>query len=192
MFTYIQNTSNRFIELQDELTKDSFLIGNTYQDYLNGYYVLLNEEQIAFKTAHPSATIEEVFNMLMRTSNISELKDTKLKELMYYDKSSEINSFTVNGIQTWFTVQERVNYKLSIESAMSLGKDTISFFVGDNMLDINTELASQLLAQIQEYADAAFIVTKQHEIAINALNSAEEIEAYDFTVGYPDKLEFTI
>ena len=49
-----------------------------------------------------------------------------------------------------------------------------------------------MLAAIQLYADQCFIKTKQHEAAIKALATIEDINNYDYTVGYPTKLNFTL
>jgi hypothetical protein len=49
-----------------------------------------------------------------------------------------------------------------------------------------------MLAQIQLYADQCFLVTKQHEAAVNALDSIESVDNYDITLGYPTKLVFNV
>jgi hypothetical protein len=42
------------------------------------------------------------------------------------------------------------------------------------------------------YAVTCAGVTAQHKAAVNALATVEEVEGYDFTVGYPEKLVFDI
>ena len=57
-------------------------------------------------------------------------------------------------------------------------------------LDIQT--AKMALAQIQIYANQCYNVTEQHKAAVNALTDIEDVEAFDVTVGYPEKLTFTL
>ena len=48
--------------------------------------------------------------------------------------------------------------------------------------------AKVILAKIQRYADACYMVTQGHHKAIEALTTVEDVEGYDFTQGYPEKL----
>jgi hypothetical protein len=58
-----------------------------------------------------------------------------------------VNGFTINNtIEAWFTPQERSNYKSSIDAAKLLGLDTLSFYVGDTLLEISPLIAESLLA----------------------------------------------
>ena len=47
----------------EELLPDSYLTGTTFEEYENGSYVLLSDEQVAFRAAHPDASQMEVWNM---------------------------------------------------------------------------------------------------------------------------------
>jgi len=47
-----------------------------------------------------------------------------------------------------------------------------------------------MLAAVEVYAADALNVTESHKAAINALTTIKDIEDYDFTTGYPEKLEF--
>ena len=120
------------------------------------------------------------------------MRSRKLHGLSAYDNSTAVNEFLINGLGVWFTPTERSNYSSSINSAKLLGVESLTFYVGSVALTVPTAQAEQMLAAVQLYADQCFIVTKQHENAINALDSIEVIEAYDFKTGYPEKLTFTI
>jgi len=48
------------------------------------------------------------------------------------------------------------------------------------------------LAQIQIYADRCYIVTETHKAEVNALEAIDDVDNYDITSGYPEKLTFTI
>ena len=47
-----------------------------------------------------------------------------------------------------------------------------------------------MLIQLEIYAAEAKNVTDAHIAAVENLNTIEEVEAFDYTVGYPQKLTF--
>lgn len=198
MVHYIKKdiTSKRYISLEEPLNPDNFdNIGKTWKDYLDNKFVKLSKYQVEFAEEHPDATVEEIWNKAL-VENIRTLEDAKqykISEIDLYDNSSAVNGFTVNNAFTaWFTVQERLNYKQSIESAKLLGINDLAFFIGDNMLNVSVTNAEMMLAALQLYADQCFIVTKQHKLAVNALESIEEVDEYDYKTGYPEKLNFDL
>lgn len=199
MYTYVKrNIPRHYVTLENKLNPDLYSnIGSTYQDYLYNKYVLLTDEQVAFHNEYPEATVEEVFNLAIndnsepaRTLEIA--KKEMLQKIDSHDASDEVNGFLINGIKAWFTVQERNNYKASIDSAKLLGIESLSFFVGDHLLTITPEMAEHMLAAIQLYADQCFIVTKQHKLKVESLESIEEVDLYDYYAGYPKMLEFEL
>lgn len=170
-------------------------LGKTFNDYLAGKYVELLNEQVDYYLAHKNDSIASVWVLGVKAEEVVDIKSVrsqKLSALTAYDNSDKVNEFLVNGMGAWFTPTERTNYSSSISAAKTLGVDTLSFYIGSLAMTVPTIGAEQMLAAIQLYADSCFIVTKTHESAINKLETIEEIEAYDFTTGYPEKLNFTI
>ena len=82
-------------------------LGETFDDYLENKWVLLSEEQVIFKDENPQATVQEVWDMVLNPPyepTLDEVKFHKVNELMTYDQSDEVNSFTINNmISAWFT-----------------------------------------------------------------------------------------
>ena len=186
-----------YFDMEEELSSELFTnIGETYEDYLDGCFILLSDEQVAFHKEYPEASIKEVLKMELTPEPVRTIEDAKneMKEkISKYDSSANVNQFTINEvIPAWFTPEERSNYANSINAAELLGVEKLSFFVGENSLEVPTASAKQMLAAIQLYADACFIVTKQHKMAVNALTSIEEVDSYDYTAGYPKKLNFDL
>jgi hypothetical protein len=120
---------------------------------------------------------------------LQDAKDRKLAELDVFNQSSEVNDFTFKGMHTWLTPSERASYNVSIAAAEALGETTITFAIAEQPLTIDIPTAKIVLAKIQRYADATFMVTVKNKAAITALSSIEEVNAYDFTKGYPEKLQ---
>lgn len=125
--------------------------------------------------------------------DINDAKSEKIRDIDIYDNSESVNSFTINNeITAWFTPSERVNYKNSIESAKLLEVKELSLFINGTLMTIPTEVAERLLATIQLYADTCYITTQQHKNIVEAMTEIEDVDNYDYTVGYPERLNFTI
>lgn len=200
MITYIwKQAPGYYIEFNEEIDPIYWegQIGETLDDFYAGKWVKLSNEQVAFHNEHENASLSEMFNMelepVVEPDPVEVARNAKLANLEMFDKSTDINDFTVNGeMHAWFTPEIRSNYRNSIDAAKLLGVESLDVFIGDTLVTIPTASAEQMLAAIQLYADQCFIKTKQHEAAIKALNTVEDINNYDYTVGYPTKLNFTL
>lgn len=197
MFIYIKkNVTDFYVEFPEKLDQEEYNnLGETYEDFLDNKWVLLNDDQIKFHKEYPNASIQDVLTMTIPTvkeRTLEEAKSEMLMKINFHDNSEAVNSFTINNaITAWLTVQERTNYKNSVDSAKLLGVDTLSFYIGNIGLSVSTVQAEQMLAAIQLYADMCFIVTKQHKLIVESLTTIDEVDNYDYTVGYPQKLNFT-
>lgn len=190
-FYYIKN--GQVMIFNEQLDPEYFRVGETYSDYKKGLFVPLNEEQIQYYQEHNEDTVELIWNLGVIERNIEDVRRLKLLELNAYDNSSYVNNFTINNIiSAWFTPTERSNYSNSIQAAKLLGQEILIFAIGENILQVPTEKAELMLAAIQLYADSCYMITKQHEIAINKLDSIEAIDNYDITTLYPEKLNFNL
>ena len=119
---------------------------------------------------------------------LEEAKNKKIQELVAYDSSPNVNSFTLAGKSLWIVPADRTNYMITLEGARRLGIESISF-LGET---IPVDTAITILDAINVYAMQCVGVTDTHKANINALTTVEEVEAYDFTTGYPEKLNFDL
>lgn len=196
-YIYIQKEVIGFyMESELQLNPALYGVGTTWEDFIGFKYVLLSDEQVAFHVANPEASVAEVWNMELTPPHVRTLDEAKhemIQRINEYDRSSNVNGFTINHeIEGWFTADERSNYRSSIDAAELLGVETLSLYVGDYLIQVPTQDAKQMLAQIQLYADQCYIVTKQHKIDVSFLETIEEVDAFDYTAGYPAKLDFEI
>lgn len=195
MYTYLKKSVNgNYVEFPTRLNSKNYNLGTTYRDYLDDKWILLSKDQLKFKSEHPGASIQQVIEMTVRERTLQDAKVQKLAEITSYDNSQEVNGFEIVGVpgKYWFTVQERLNYKQSVEAAQTLHKDQVSFYVGNMALTIDCEKALYLLAVLQDYADQCFIVTKQHQLAVETLETIPEIDSYSYTEGYPECPKFNL
>lgn len=202
MKTYIRKSiKGYYIDFPEEIDAQYWAgkIGSTYEDFRNDKWIPLSDEQLAFKEAHPNLSIKNIIEMTEPTPYIRTIDDAKREKINaigQYDNSQNVNGFEVifngNSIIAWLTPAERANYRSSIDAAELVGIDNLSLYIGEMPITLPTATAKLMLAQIQLYADQCFIVTKQHEAAIEALDSIEDIDSYNNTTFYPSRLTFVI
>ena len=196
-YTYIKrDIRGYYMEFNEMLNPNLYdNLGTTYQDYLNNKWVLLSDEQVAFHNEHPTASVKEVWDMELTPippRTLEQAKTEMIQRIDEYDTSDNVNGFTINDeVEGWFTPEERSNYRSSIDAAKLLGVSGLSFYVGDMLLEVTPTQAEYMLAQVQLYADQCFMVTKQHKLTVEALETIEEVDKFDYTADYPQKINFT-
>lgn len=166
-------------------------LGETWQDYLDGKYVMLNEEQTEFLDSYPTATPQEVWNMeispLATASEILAL----VNEINDYDMSEEVNTFYVNGEAVWFSKEKRtaLNNSLTIEETV---KDTTTLWVNNTPYVMTVEAAKRMLVDIELYTIECYNNTQENIAKAKTLTLKEEVASFDITKGYPEKLNFNL
>lgn len=121
---------------------------------------------------------------------LQQAKDNKIAELDAYDSSENVNSFTLGEQEMWLTVEERQQIATQISASEAVGRETMTRWFGGASFTFPLTVWKQMLTALEVYAGDAINVTEAHRAAINALNDIEDVEEYDFTVGYPEKLVF--
>jgi hypothetical protein len=149
-------------------------------------------KEITSKEADDFKTQLDAYNESQKTEDVdnslSDAIQNKVSEINDYSESNAVNSLTYNGVETWLKPAIRSNYLTSISSAELLGETKITFDIAGQAVTIPLQDAKILLAKIQRYADASYLVTQQHIAEVRKLTSVSEVEAYDITAGYPTKL----
>ena len=113
----------------------------------------------------------------------------RLAALDEYDSSDSVNSFTLNGNPMWLDYTTRQQLRTSIEAYQAQGIEQVTKWFNGVQFTFPTATWIQMLNALEVYASEALNVTEAHRAAINALTSIEEIDEYDFTTGYPKKIE---
>ena len=121
---------------------------------------------------------------------VENIRLSKRRELESYDKSNEVNVFYVNNMPIWLDKATRSGLMLRFQAEISTGLDSTILWYGDLQFPLNLKQAIQMLYAIEVYASKCYDNTQLHIANINKLGTEEEIEYYDYTVGYPDKLYF--
>jgi len=120
---------------------------------------------------------------------LEQARANKLAELEAYDNSDSVNSFTLNGVPMWLDYATRQQLRTSIEGYQAQGAEQVTKWFNGVQFTFPTATWLYMLNLLEVYASDALNVTESHKAAINSLGSIEDIEEYDFTVGYPNKIE---
>ena len=117
-------------------------------------------------------------------------KEEAIEQITEYDQSEDVNSFTLQGKQMWLPKETRVGLVNSVTIEKNAGKETTVLWFGGEKYELPVDTALQMLAALELYALECYNVTAAHKAAVNALESVEDVVAYDYTQGYPEKLNF--
>lgn len=121
---------------------------------------------------------------------LEELKASKVSELQAYDKSDAVNQFFINDAPAWIDKDTRVGLMNSINVEKIAARTETRMWLGGIPYAIPCDTAIEMLRTIELYALECYNVTQIHITAVNSLSTKEEIEAYNFTIGYPEKPTF--
>ena len=132
----------------------------------------------------PEPTPEEV---------LERARQEKLSALVAYDNSDAVNQFFLGEYPLWLDFDERERLKAQIESRLRLGYQTMTqTYVGLPAVTFSLSAWQVMSDQLEAYAGDCQEVTNGHKAAILLLQSVQEVEEYDFTVGYPERLRFEV
>ena len=119
---------------------------------------------------------------------LARAKSAKIAELEAYD-DSEVNSFSVNGKDMWLDHDVRQQLRISLDALSQAGRESVTKWFDGLEYTYQIDVWYYMLGLVEVYASDALNVTESHKAAINALESIEDVEAYEFS-GYPEKLSF--
>lgn len=121
---------------------------------------------------------------------LTDYKAEKISEIEAYDASEAVNSFELGGVSMWLSFDERTRIRQSIDAYRNTGRTEMTKWFGGKAFTYPLDTWQSMLDRLSVYASEALNVTEQHRAAIVALATVEEVNAYDISKGYPDKLVF--
>lgn len=125
-------------------------------------------------------------------ATLEKAKKEKLEAILAYDTSSDVNGFMLNGNKVWLDKGTRLGLMNSIQITRDMGQDTTTLWFDGYKLEVRCDMAIMLLSSLEMYALECFNVTAAHKKAVSELTTIEEVEAYDYKVGYPKQLDIKL
>lgn len=126
------------------------------------------------------------------SEKLEQAKAEKIAEITAYDKSPAVNAFYLNGEQHWldFNLRDRVfdgNERIAYK-----GREETSLWLDGKCFVMLIAAAQDLICTIEVYAKDCYNVTATHQAEVNKLTTIEEVEAYNYKTGYPEKLNLKV
>lgn len=203
-----------YVELDAPLDQENNQIGTTWDDYMIGAWLLLNDEQVAFHEANPAASVEEVFNMQLTPEPIDpdpapepdpvlSARQTKLDEIREQDCSS--NNFFVSvlsqgtelaNVRLWIDKDLRNSlYSITLPALLSDGETTTKLWttsIPPQSIDVPITWAMEKLPLLEIYAKRTYDLRSGNEAAVYAAATVDEIAQIDVKANYPLFLTFEL
>ena len=181
MYLYFDINKKKIITSSQELVKEGF--------------ILFTDNQEEYFKNHKFASYDAIWycgNIPRPPRTLNDAIREKLCEIDFYDTSDEVNGFYLNGNLVWLDRDTRASLRNTIESSIILGRENLNIWFNDMYVTLPVATAKNLLAALELYATDCYNVTAQHKVAVKELTTIEEVDNYDITSGYPEKLNFDI
>lgn len=117
-------------------------------------------------------------------------KSAKQSEITDYDNSANVNSFIIGGVPMWLGFELRSRLKASLEAIESAGGTEMTKTFGGIEYTFTIERWKAMINAVENYAGACQNITAAHRQAVERLATVKKVASYDFTTGYPSKINF--
>lgn len=180
--------------------RQKYEYGDMVVYHINAEY---NKEMNAYECYEctlPKATFDETkvraaftqFSTKLDALKLEQAKAEKIAKITAYDKSPAVNAFYLNGEQHWldFNLRDRVfdgNERIAYK-----GREETSLWLDGKCFVMPIAVAQDLICTIEVYAKDCYNVTATHQAEVNKLTTIEEVEAYNYKTGYPEKLNLKV
>lgn len=115
-----------------------------------------------------------------------------INEIEEYNVSENVDRFYVNDIPMWLHRDLRASLMNRFNAEKSKGIEITNIWYEGMNLILPVDVAISMLLELEIYASKCFDNTHKHLYNVNQLKTIEELQNYDYTIGYPEKINFTI
>lgn len=208
---YIQK--NQGFYFSEVLLGDTYKTGTTLEDYEQGAFLLLSDDQVAFHEAHPNGSPLEVWDMALTPTPEPEpvpepdslviARQIKLQEIADQDAFSNkfFVSVTQGGVEVanqelWIDKDLRNSlYSITLPALQSDGETKTKLWTTGTppqSIEVPISWAMEKLPLLEIYAKRTYDRRASNEAATYAATTVEEIQAIDVKADYPHFLTFEL
>lgn len=163
--------------------KDNQLVERPKSLILNGMtYVPPTDEQLAeagYVITEYVQTIEDVLN-------------EKIEQIEMYNVSENVDRFYINDKPMWLNRELRNSLMSRFNAEKITGVEITNIWYDGEHFSLPVDNAISMLINLEIYASQCFDNTQKHLYAVKQLTDIEDIINYDYTTGYPEKLNLFI
>lgn len=118
------------------------------------------------------------------------IKAEKQNAITEHDNSANVNSFVINNTPMWLSWEQRARLLASVDAIEADGGDVMTKKFGGVEYTFPTIQWRAMITAVENYAGQCQSVTEGHRIAVEALVTEDQVKEYDYTTGYPEKINF--
>lgn len=137
-----------------------------------------------------TADVVRIANPAIYENILRQVKEHVVAQIKAYDKSPEVNSFTIGSVPMWMDKDTRVGLKLRFDAEKSAGIINTTLWSESGNFSGPIVQAEAILTQVELYASVCYDRTANHILNVMGLVDVNLVASYDFKAGYPDKLSF--
>lgn len=164
------------------------ILNPTHQHYLQaGYYPIVE----VLGEGQDEIINNELIHYVPNTWTIDDAREELLLKIEDYDTSEQINGFYLGNTIAWIPRETRVALQNSTAILLKNNIGTATLWNGVDKYEIPCRVLLAMLDALEMYALECFNKTAEHKANAMKLETIEEIENYDYTTGYPEKLDFS-
>ncbi len=116
----------------------------------------------------------------------------KIEQIEKYNVSENVDRFYVNDMPMWLNRELRNSLMSRFNAEKNTGIEITNIWYEGMNIVLPVDNAIEMLIDLELYASQCFDNTHRHLYNVKQLPTIEEIEAYDYTVGYPENKHYTI
>ena len=143
--------------------------------------MILKDGWVPYEPIIPELTPEQILENTRRA---------KIEEILEYDSSEKVNAFNIGEYEVWLDKATRAGLMLRFQAEQAMGKTETVLWYDGMSFPLNLEMAFQMLFALENYASMCYDNTQSHISKVKSISTQEELDLYDFTAGYPTKLQF--
>lgn len=183
--TYIKARKNiivsKLVTFEDPNSNEST---STWIDYSNPTDEMLFEDGWELYVPDQSSE-EETLERLIYNEREHRKFDIEL-----YDASENVNVFYIQDMPIWLDKAMRTGLMLRFNSELAMERENTTLWYNGMSFTLPLSSAIQMLYALEVYASECYDNTQLHLANVEKLETLEEIQEYDYRVGYPEKLRF--
>ena len=153
-------------------TEDKDILNPTEQQMLDAGWLVYVEPELSDADKLIAAKIE------------------KIAQIEAYDTSDAVEQFTINDSPMWLGHELRQQIRTSADAYAALGYENMTKVFNSIEFTFPISVWVQMLNALEVYAAEALNTTERHKAAVESMTSVQDVIDYDYTTGYPLKLEF--
>lgn len=194
---YIQKDSVNFVNLDIELDPNN-RIGSNWNDYLDGFWIKLNEAQVDFLNKNPKASVKEVFDMQIDipdpiVPDIQSIRFDVINKINEADNNS--SKFFVNDIGMWLNKELRNSLlNVTLPALLKEGEtNTKLWYEGEPPVSftIPIEMLMFVIPELELYAKKVYDNTQRLRVLAYDALSITELNSISID-GYPEPHKYDL